>query len=219
MNTKYCSGCDKIKDIIDFNKNKSQKDGLANWCRICKRGEYLKNKQHYTEYKKQYIETHKEWYDNYHKEYRKENKEKISELNKNYYKDNEERKEKRRKYMNEYVKNRTVIDKKFQLDRNISRGINRDLKRFKLTKNSSTWEQLVGYTIEDLVVHLEKQFKEGMSWANQGFYWHVDHIKPKSSYAYSSVNDPQFKECWALNNLQPLEKIENLKKGKKYEPK
>jgi hypothetical protein len=24
---------------------------------------------------------------------------------------------------------------------------------------------------------------------------------------------------WALNNLQPLEKIENLKKGKKYEPK
>ena len=26
---------------------------------------------------------------------------------------------------------------------------------------------------------------------------------------------PNFKKCWALENLQPLEKIENLKKGSK----
>ncbi len=28
--------------------------------------------------------------------------------------------------------------------------------------------------------------------------------------------DQEFKECWALSNLQPLEAIANIKKGNKY---
>jgi hypothetical protein len=28
--------------------------------------------------------------------------------------------------------------------------------------------------------------------------------------------DPEFKECWALENLQPLEAMENIDKGYNY---
>jgi len=30
---------------------------------------------------------------------------------------------------------------------------------------------------------------------------------------YTSLDDKLFQECWALSNLQPLEKIANVKKG------
>lgn len=70
------------------------------------------------------------------------------------------------------------------------------------------------YTPSELVLHLESQFKDGMSWDNYGSKWHVDHIKPCSLFDHA---DPmQFDECWALSNLQPLWASENIKKGAKY---
>lgn len=71
----------------------------------------------------------------------------------------------------------------------------------------------LGYTIEDLVFHLEKRFTDGMSWGNYGD-WHVDHIKPCASFDLT-IKD-QFDECWALHNLQPLWAIDNHKKGARY---
>ena len=55
-----------------------------------------------------------------------------------------------------------------------------------------------------------------MSWDNYGSYWHVDHIKPKSLFHYNNSENPEFKKCWALENLQPLEKFENIRKRDKY---
>lgn len=78
------------------------------------------------------------------------------------------------------------------------------------------WESLVGYTINDLMLHLEKQFDDKMNWDNYGPYWWVDHIKPRDLFHYTCPEDPEFKECWALSNLQPLEKIENIKKKNHY---
>jgi hypothetical protein len=63
--------------------------------------------------------------------------------------------------------------------------------------------------------HLEKQFTKGMTWDNYG-EWHVDHIRPMSSFNFTSVDDPEFKECWALCNLQPLWELDNLSKGSEY---
>ncbi|MDD4989741.1 MAG: hypothetical protein PHW31_00295 [Candidatus Pacebacteria bacterium] len=83
-------------------------------------------------------------------------------------------------------------------------------------KAGQKWEDLVGYSLEELVKHLEKQFDEKMFWDNYGKYWAVDHVKPKTLFNYTSPNNPKFKQCWALNNLQPLEKIENIKKGNRH---
>ena len=83
-------------------------------------------------------------------------------------------------------------------------------------KKGRRWEKLVDYTLEDLMKHLETQFDDKMNWDNYGSYWWIDHIKPRSLFNYTVPEDPEFKGCWSLQNLQPLEKIENIKKGKKY---
>ena len=85
-----------------------------------------------------------------------------------------------------------------------------------ISKGGRRWEALVGYTLKELMAHLETQFKEGMTWDNYGSHWHIDHIRPKSWFIYESVNDEQFKQCWALSNLQPLEADINHTKNNRY---
>jgi len=79
----------------------------------------------------------------------------------------------------------------------------------------------LGYSINDLKVNLESKFKEGMTWDNFGRIdevrcWEIDHIKPASWFSYDSVDDKSFKECFALENLQPLWADENRKKNNLY---
>ncbi len=73
-------------------------------------------------------------------------------------------------------------------------------------------KKYLGYDIDDLKTHLEKQFKEGMKWENYG-KWHVDHVIPDCRFSYSSFEDEGFKKAWALENLQPLWAEENFKKN------
>jgi hypothetical protein len=40
---KLCAKCNKMKDLSDFHKNKSSRDGLASWCKECK-SEYRKKR-------------------------------------------------------------------------------------------------------------------------------------------------------------------------------
>lgn len=71
----------------------------------------------------------------------------------------------------------------------------------------------LGYSAQELVDHLSHLFKDGMSWDNYG-RWHVDHIKPCSLF---DLSDPiQFSECWSLDNLQPLWRDDNIRKGARY---
>lgn len=48
-----------------------------------------------------------------------------------------------------------------------------------------------------------------MSWNNYGTYWEVDHIIPKNLFSYLSPKDKDFKLCWSLENLRPLERNKN----------
>ena len=100
---------------------------------------------------------------------------------------------------------------KSRLDQRMKTAIKIALKG---NKAGRSWESLVGYTLEDLRIHLERQFLPGMSWDNFG-NWHIDHIVPKASYRYDNDNDPDFRACWALTNLRPLWAEENLSKGSK----
>jgi hypothetical protein len=92
----------------------------------------------------------------------------------------------------------------------------------KANKNGRKWESLVGYTLDELMVHVEAQFKPGMTWANYG-EWHLDHILPRVAHCYDDSDDPDFKRCWALENLQPLwaseNKIKSAKITKPFQPK
>lgn len=83
-------------------------------------------------------------------------------------------------------------------------------------KAGRSWRTFVDYSLEELMSHLERQFKPGMSWENKGD-WHIDHIIPRSSFEYSSPDDPEFKKCWSLSNLQPLWAVDNIRKNAKLD--
>jgi len=84
----------------------------------------------------------------------------------------------------------------------------------------------LNYTPLELKIHLEKQFKEEMTWKNYGKYWHIDHRIPlkykENGIFYWNQEDLtnkaslDFKEAWSLNNLKPMKASDNLKKSNKY---
>lgn len=66
-----------------------------------------------------------------------------------------------------------------------------------------------GYTLAELMRHLERQFDRHMTWDNHGTYWEIDHIVPVSSFDLPG----EFRACWALTNLRPLRKELNRSKS------
>lgn len=73
----------------------------------------------------------------------------------------------------------------------------------------------LGYTVEDFVTHMEKQFTGKMSWDNYGSHWHVDHVIPIKHFLDTGIKDPRKINC--LSNLRPLKAKDNLIKGASVE--
>lgn len=70
----------------------------------------------------------------------------------------------------------------------------------------------LGCSVSDFKQYLESKFQLGMNWENYGtFGWHIDHIKPLSSF--DLTNRLQFLEACHFTNLQPLWASENRQKG------
>ena len=118
-----------------------------------------------------------------------------------------------KKYQQEYRLEQQLKSPKYKINIQVARAIRHSLKGY--TK-SGKWELLVGYTLEDLQKHLKKQFKSGMTLDNYGD-WHLDHIIPKSHFNFDSLEDIDFKRCWALDNIQPLWAMDNLRKQTKLD--
>jgi hypothetical protein len=102
-------------------------------------------------------------------------------------------------------------DPRYNLDNRMGCAIWQCLRE---EKDGWRWEDLVGYTLDELMRQLERQFVGGMGWHNIE-KWHVDHIVPKSFFSYKTPDCPDFKRAWAITNLRPLWKTDNLKKGAK----
>jgi|GEM_PF-1795589 len=115
-----------------------------------------------------------------------------------------------RGYMREYSRERRS-DPRHRLDHRMGQLVRNGLNG---TKDGRTWESLVGYSLQELFDHLERQFVKGMGWQNID-QWHVDHILPKAMFEYQSPDDEAFKACWVLTNLRPLWSGENMSKGAK----
>jgi len=212
MVMQICSQCNVEKCEDEYYKDKRRPSGLWCTCKQCvsirRKEKYRDNrKKHQTENKQNYIRN-KEKRLEYCKKYYRENKDKVKASVKRYYSENKELCNKRK---NKYRQLRSKSDPMYRMKRNISRQFSLFLKG---TKTQSTWKY-VNYTLEELKLHLESQFRKGMSWDNYGRGgWHIDHIKPKCRFDHT---DPtQISECWALSNLQPLWERENLIKGGFY---
>lgn len=243
MNTKTCIECKTEKDVAFFRRRKSKKkvnpDGVFIYYSYCKECTARLTKEH-REKNKEHIQAQRA-------EYRKVNIEKvragtmasyyknrdaINQRRKERYANSEEKKRKQAEVNRAYrlanskkirakerERERRLLKEspRFKLDLGTGREILRDIKKRGGDKGRRKWETLVGYTVDDLLKHLESKFDSNMTWENHGTYWHIDHIKPKSWFTYTSPDDPQFKECWSLANLQPLEAKQNIRKSNKYE--
>jgi hypothetical protein len=82
-------------------------------------------------------------------------------------------------------------------------------------KARRSWVDLVGYDVDALIAHIERQFTGAMRWGNWGAHWHLDHIVPVTAFNISGVDCPEFRACWALTNLRPLRVKQNLSKASK----
>lgn len=195
----------------DERLNYAKEYRIKNKQKICKieRERYNENPEKYRQKSKNYRLKNLDKVKSYQKNYNTLNREKRNAASREYYRNHKEASRKRNSIR---FKRLTKEDPKYRLRRRMTDGIYRSLKN----KNGYSWEKLVGYTFQDLVNHLEKQFKPGMSWDNFG-KWHVDHIIPQSVFNYDDFTNIDFKRCWALDNLQPLWAHDNLIKGCKLD--
>ncbi len=217
---KKCSKCSAIKDLSEFYNNSVSKDGHRPECIECTKErrntpeqKLIRQKYRRTERCKERAKKRRSTPEsklrlsNYQKEYLK--RPEIAKRRKEYYQREDVKKRK-----NEYNRKRQQ-NPHWRISHTVSGAISKALKVVGETKRKRHWEDIVGYTKEDLKQHLENQFKRGMNWGNYG-KWHIDHIKPISSFNITDVNCEELKKCWALENLQPLWASENISKGNRY---
>ena len=86
----------------------------------------------------------------------------------------------------------------------VARGINK----------SETTEALIGCSIDAFRLHIEANFKPGMTWENRTA-WHIDHKLPLSMF--DLTRPEQQKIAFHYNNCVPEWKHINLKKNDKVE--
>ena len=144
------------------------------------------------------------------KAYREANPEKVKVYNKTYREKNPDKVSVCNKA---WRKAKCKTDPKFRLCRNISNAIYIALRG---NKSGRHWEDLVGYSLNQLRAHLGKQLKEGMTWENYGL-WHIDHRIPISVHNFTEIEHADFKRCFALKNLQPMWSEDNFKKHAKLD--
>ena len=154
-----------------------------------------KNKESVKEYVKSWYEQNKEHRKEYIKEYHKNNIDKI------------------RKTKRDYERNRKARDPLYKLISYFRTAIYQVLKESNVDKYGHYFDVLQ-YTPEELITHLELQFKDDMSWDNYGV-WHVDHMLPITSFDIREMGDEEFMKCWSLDNLQPMWGEENIRKSNK----
>ena len=165
-----------------------------------------KNEEENKEYMKIYRQATKK----HKKQYRIDNREGIAKYKKQYCIDN---KEKIAKYRKQHFAIKYRTDLKFNLNNKIKASIRYSLKGNKAGRH---WEDLVGYTLKDLIKRLKKTIPKGYIWQDylEGKL-HIDHKIPVSAFNFDKSENPDFQKCWALSNLQFLPAHENLIKSTK----
>lgn len=227
MEYRSCKICGDSKELSDqfFYK---RGNGFRQECKLCT---LQSRKDYYPKIKKERA--------TYIRQYYQENKANLLEQNKNYIAENQEQ---RTNYLHRYYQDNKseIIDKNhirhkirrkkdpaYRLRKDLSTRIYAELKKVGGSKNRESIMRHFPYSIQELKEHLEKQFEPWMTWENQGKYnvvswkdddiitwtWQLDHIVPQARLPYSSMEDDNFKKCWALDNLRPLSAKQNVIDG------
>lgn len=228
---KTCTKCKQNKSLNNFFKDKWKNDGHYTICRECKNTNRVRKKFEITNIqlvccKKCKIEKTKDLFDRdiYHstgltpkcKECRKADgtkryKKSSDQIKKVAYKYYYNNKEIVLKKQLEKQRKRLKTDIKYKLTRNLRNRLYYALKNKNWKKNTN-FTKYIGCTRDELVAHLESQFKNNMSWDNYGD-WHIDHKHPLDA---AKTEEELYSLCH-YTNLQPMWALDNIKKSNNVE--
>lgn len=175
------------------------------------------NKEERKAQQKIYCQKNKKELDTYAKAYRQKNKEEIRAYSRAYYQQN---KEERRAYSKVYRSTSKYKEKIKAYDGEqrktpkykLRKAVRAAFERIKQNKPTNTLT-LLGCTWKEAKAHIESLWLEGMTWENHGqFGWHIDHIRPVSSFKEDELHLMN-----RIENLQPLWWQDNLSKSNKLQ--
>lgn len=190
---KKCNVCNLEKEISFFDKRNDTKDGRRNTCKKC-RSE--KSREYYNENKDRILlNIDKERKRKYDSEYRKvyylKNKDKINDYLRKYY-------------------NKIKENPLKRMEINVRSRIRASFSVSKWNKNNKT-KEILGCSYEELFLHIQSKFTDGMTWDKIGSEIHIDHIVPISS----AKTEGDIIKLNHYTNLQPLWAKDNLIKSNK----
>lgn len=165
---------------------------------------YQKNKEIIKENRKIYYLNNKQSCLSKYKEYRKTNPQAIQKYEssdkrknqlKRYYQENKQK-------INTYKRKKRKNDIQFHISTNLRARLRSALKN---NYRAGSAVKDLGCSIKELKLHLEKQFKDGMTWENYGsgkHKWSIDHIIALSTV--DLTNKENFIKVNNYTNLRPL---------------
>jgi len=191
---KICRTCKGELDITEFGKHHLHLDGRNSECKkcACKRTSDRRT----CDVRRKMNDSHKEW--------KKKNHRRVLQYQREWASKN-------RVHVRQEANNRYYTDINYRIASLVRSRVRMALKGIG-AKSASTLG-LLGCSVDELRVHLEKQFIEGMTWDNHGFRgWHIDHIIPCASFDLSKPEEQR--KCFHFANLQPLWAHDNHVKWK-----
>lgn len=208
---KNCASCWIKKPVDEFALAKSRDDGRRPYCKECSN---KKNKEYRLLNPETSAASSRSWARN--------NPERVNERIRRHYQRNSEAIRKRSKAWREAnidqakaSETKSSRKRRMRPEVRVHDAIGNQIRSMLASrKNRQMAFDIVGYTLEELMAHLERQFLRGMGWDNFG-KWHIDHIVPQSSFSIDGPEDPEITACWALTNLRPLWAFDNLSKQAK----
>lgn len=226
---KWCGKCKQFNPLENYGNSKQTWDKLRSTCKNCLKEENKKNKEKITEYNKNYWKNTKEQQTERHKVWVEQNKEHVKQKSKEYRlkhgkeidkktwqkrKNDPEYREKHNAYIREWCKQKRKNDTEYKIKQNCRRRIREMLNNDNASGKTLSSEKYTGCSTYQLQCHLERKFKDGMTWNNYGKAWHIDHIIPCASFNMNKAIDVM--ACFHYTNLQPLWSNENIKKSDNY---
>ena len=201
MQEKKCSKCGEVKDVSEFYEDRRKDGRRAQPCKTCEKTRCFIRYKTNIEYREKLNQRSKKR--------SKDNPEKTRMLAMEWRAKNPDK--------SKLVVRRSSAKRRSTIGGKLNHSLSVEMQTsLKGNKSGRHWETIVGYTIDQLKKHLEKQFKNGMSWENYGKHgWHIDHKIPISVHNFETPYNPDFKNCWSLKNLQPMWAKENISKSNK----
>lgn len=237
---KKCYRCNNILPFDNFHISNRSKDGYRPDCKECRKSDNNKQKEYIVEYRKNnksYLDSNKKYRDNNKefitklkndwnksddgreskKKYYQRNKEIIKEKEKNHRDSNIEDYREHEKIRRSKPENKDKHLKYLKIHKSKNPHIyawrsilTNTIKRLESKKSFKTIDML-GYSADELKIHIELLFTDGMNWDNYG-KWHIDHKKPVSLFD----KDTDVSIVNSLDNLQPMWAFDNQSKGNRF---